>query len=476
MARAFASIAAGSGPRLHSTLMELLRLSKLGSSKTLPASAEVSKLTVLLAQQLRAESSTFRSTDVVLIVDACCRLKHCHPPLLEAAAALVLRGAPEYPPYALCHIPNGFARLRYHHKQLLDTIASIVTESSQTDLLSPVDIASLVYAYAKLQHTAGVMLEVCAQRLRACNLKVGAHNCATILNSYARLSECNPELFHAFSLAVLEESKECGRFDVHHVSVIMNAFAKCRIRKEEMMHSLGACLQGRVDSLSPQSVANVVHACAKLAVHVHQLLSELERRVVVEELGAYKLLELTMLTHGLSRLRCGGSEVYKRLFDELAKRGTWEPRDVALILDSMRGKQAFYHNALTRLLLRHLLENLCIYPVHSLTRAAWNLVELDALDAAGSAPPELLTLKDDETVSRCAMRLILERLQELQRLGPLTPAQRRDAQRLARAYHHKYELEYNLQPHHVKAFCRSLFDVPPSVVSSVTRPHRRWSA
>lgn len=468
MACTSVSITSASSRRLQGALLDLARLSKWVSSDPLSISADAPKLTAVLAQQLRAESSTFRSTDVVQIIGACCQLTQRHAPLLEAVAAHVMRGMPAYPLYALCNIPNGFARLTYRHQQLFDAIASFVTESPQADRLSPVDIASLVYAYAELRHSAGLMLEVCSQRLKACYLEVGGQNCATILNSYARLRECNPELFHVLSRAVLQTKSES--FEVHHISVIMNAFAKCRIRKTQLMHLLGSYLEGRTDSLSPQNVANIVHACAKVSVYIHRLFFELRRRVVVEDLGAYKLFELTMLTHGLAKLGCGGSNIFERLYDELANRRNWEPKDVAQILDAMRRKQVSYHKTLTPLLLHHLLQNLCNYPVLALTQAAWNVVELDVLDVAGSVPS---VAQSDENESMCTMRLILERMRELHSVGPLTPTERCQAQQLVRAFHQKYELEYNLQPHHIRAFCRSLFDVPTSVVSSVARPSRR---
>merc|ERR1719152_676506 len=85
-------------------------------------------------------------------------------------------------------------------------------------------------------------------------------------------------------------------------------------------------------------------------------------------------------------------------------------------------------------------------------------------------PPQLLPRTEDgETPAMCVMRLGLERMEQLSLREPLTPTQRCYVQQLIRAYHYKHELDFGLQPHHLKAFCRTLFDVPTSVTASVAR-------
>merc|ERR1711920_581106 len=117
-------------------------------------------------------------------------------------------------------------------------MARFLADPARADQLSPVDIASLVYAYAQLSHGAGSLLEACAERLQRCYQEVGGPNCAIILNSYAKLSECNPALFHTLSRSVIQTRPES--FEPHHISLLMNAFAKCKVRKPQMMQLLGS--------------------------------------------------------------------------------------------------------------------------------------------------------------------------------------------------------------------------------------------
>lgn len=239
------------------------------------------------------------------------------------------------------------------------------------------------------------------------------------------------------------------------------------------MQQLSSFLEGRVKQLSPQNIANLVNACAKLKVHNHRLFSELQKRAAVDNLGAFKLFELTMLVHGLAKLRYGGPELYERFFDEMVLRDNWESQAVAQVLDTMRRKQLHCHDTLIRLMLEHMLSNLGEYTVHPLTQAVYCVLELEALDLTESLPSGLLVMQEGETPSRCVMRLFLERLKKLHELVPLTPIQRLHAQHLDRTYRYRNEIEYNMQPHAVKAFCRSLYDVPASVAASLARPRRR---
>jgi len=457
---------------LHGALSDLARVAKYGaSSGELTVGGDLPRISTALVHRLRVEAASIRSSEVIRIIGACCRLEHSHPPLLDAAAAHVLRAMPSYPLYAICNIPNGFARLNYHHRPLFEAIAGWVAAVESSEQLSPVDVASLVYAFAELRHGSAALLEACAERLKACHTEVGGPNCAIILNSYARLSECNPELFHALLYSIVQTKPES--YEVHHITVIMNAFSKCRIQKPKEMQQVSSFLEGRVRQLSPQNMANLANACAKLKVHNQRLFSELQNRAAVDDLGAFKLFELTMFVHGLAKLRYGVPELYERFFDEMVVRYDWESQAVAQVLDTMRRKQLHCHDTLIRLMLEHMLKNLGEYNVHPLTQAVYCLLELDALDLTESIPSGLLVMEEGETSSRCVMRLFLERLKQLHELVPLTPIQRLHAQHLVRTYRYRNEIEYNMQPHAVKAFCRSLYDVPASVAASLARPRRR---
>mmetsp|Transcript_56420 Transcript_56420/g.108872 ORF Transcript_56420/g.108872 Transcript_56420/m.108872 type:complete len:319 (+) Transcript_56420:73-1029(+) len=293
---------------LQSALSDLARVAKYGaSSGELTVGGDLPKISTALVHRLRVEAATIRSSDVIRIIGACCRLEHNHPPLLDAAAAHVMRAMPSYPLYAICNIPNGFARLNYHHRQLFEAIADWVADADPTEQLSPVDVASLVYAYAELRHSSAALLEACAERLKVCHMEVGGPNCSIILNSYARLSECNPELFHALSRSILQTKPES--YEVHHITIIMNAFSKCRINRPKEMQQLSSFLEGRVEQLSPQNMANLVNACAKLKIHNHRLFSEMQKCLAVVDLRTFKLFELTMLVHGLAKLRYGGPDL-----------------------------------------------------------------------------------------------------------------------------------------------------------------------
>ena len=137
---------------------------------------------------LPEKPATFRSADMLQILGAACKASHRHPPLLDAVASHVLRGMRAYPLYALCNTVNLFARLEHHHQLLFSTAATFLAEPSRAAQLSSVDLACLVFAYAQCGHQAGHLLEACAVQLKRCHLEVGGPNCATILNSYARLS------------------------------------------------------------------------------------------------------------------------------------------------------------------------------------------------------------------------------------------------------------------------------------------------
>merc|ERR1712107_239975 len=142
--------------------------------------------------------------------------------------------------------------------------------------------------------------------------------------------------------------------------------------------------------------------------------------------------------------------------------------------DAMRRKQQHVDEPLILLLMRLFLERFGDYTVHQLTQATWCLVELDALELATKMPSDLLpTTGTEETPAMCVIRLAFERMEELSLQVPLTPTQRLYVQQLIRAYHYKHELDYGLQPHHIRAFCRTVFDVPISVTASAARPPRR---
>jgi len=422
--------------------------------------------------------TTFRAADVAQIAAAACRLNHRDPALMEAIAAHVLRGMVAYPLFALCNVANCFARLEYSHRGLMDAIAGFLAEPSRAEQLFTIDIASLVFAFGQLGHSGpatGALLETCAARLQQLHHEIGGPNCATILNSYARLSECNPELFKTLARSAIETRPES--FEVHHISVIMNAFAKCSVRRPQTMHLLGGFLEGRINELSPQNVANIANAFAKLDCYNHELFVSLQRRLVQEDLSAYKLYELAILTHSLAKLKFGGAATYSALFGEAALRTTdrWEPQSVAQLLDAMRRKHVHLHEPLAELLVERFLRDFRKYAVHPLTQTAWCLVELEVLDLAGRAPPEaaveggLPQRSEDEGAALWLMRAVLERMEEQNGERALTATQQKYVQQLIRDYHYKHEVDYGLLPQRTKAFCKSLFDVPSSVVASVAR-------
>mmetsp|Transcript_24947 Transcript_24947/g.45371 ORF Transcript_24947/g.45371 Transcript_24947/m.45371 type:complete len:360 (+) Transcript_24947:3-1082(+) len=347
-----------------------------------------------------------------------------------------------------------------------------LAEPARNAQLSPTDIACLVFAYAQLSHRAGAILEPCAQQLQRRYLEVSGPNSAIILNSYAKLGECNPELFSAIARSIIQTRPES--FEVHNVSLIMNAFAKCSIRKPQLMHLLANYLDGRVQLLSPQNVANIIHACAKLECYDYRLFTALQARLLAEDLSSYKLYELVNVSHGLAKLKSGGAKIYEALFSECERRpgDGWAPRSVAQMLDAMRRQRAYSREALTSLLLQRFFKDMENYAVHPLTQAAWCMIELDALELTSELPSELFPTQAGEAAAVCAMRLVLSRMEELAQRQPLTATQRCYVQQLVRAYHYKHEVDYGLQPHHIRLFCRSLFDVPTSVASSVARPRK----
>jgi len=253
--------------------------------------------------------------------------------------------------------------------------------------------------------------------------------------------------------------------------------------------------------MSPQNVANVANAFARLECYEHDLFYGIRERLLQEDLGKYKLYELANLTHSLAKLNCGGKLLYTTLFGEFLARlglepgqggavgvGTrqqseWEPRSVVQVLDAMRRKQAFIDEGLLLELMCLMLKAMQDYEVQQLTQGAWCLVELDALDLAWRVPLAFLpplTRYDaggigqgaEESPGRRVMRGVLERMEELNSSSAFTPTVLCYVQNLVRAYHYKNETDYNLQPQHVKAFCKSLFAVPTAVTSSVTRRRR----
>lgn len=438
--------------------------------------SEASRVSEALTQTLKAEWSSFGADDVARIAGVFGSLSHKHPPLLEAVAAHALRGLLVYPFYALCNIANSFARLNYHHRPLFDALAVHLAAPARASRLSPVDVASLVFAYAQLAHQAGALLEACATRLKTANTHVDGPNCAIILNSYARLRECDPELFSAMARAVVQT--EPGSFAVHNISVIMNAFAKCGMRKAHLMHLLAGYLDGRVGEMSPQNVVNVTNAFARLELYSPQLFFAIRGRLMSEDLGEYKLYELANLAHSIAKLSSGGLKIYRALFDELARRPRedWEPRSVAQVLDAMRraGRKhrGSFDDELILALMWAFVEHLPAYDVQGLTQSAWCLVELDALGLAAQVPQDLLEGEEDERPSQRFMRRILERMEELDKASPLTTTQKCFLQQMVRSYHYAHEVEYGLQPQHVKVFCKALFDVPTTVASAAMRRMR----
>ncbi|CAE7796569.1 unnamed protein product, partial [Symbiodinium sp. CCMP2592] len=249
--------------------------------------------------------------------------------------------------------------------------------------------------------------------------------------------------------------------------LVMNAFAKCLVRKSQTMHVLGDILASRTAELSPQNVTNIVHAFSRLSCYNVRLFQNLVTRVSSEDLKAYKLYELGVLCHNLAKLRSGGPTVYAAMFGELARRPAedWEPKAVAQVLDAMRRRSAFSHEQLLVLLFRCFFGNLDAYPVHPLTQASWCFVELDALNLAKDLCPDLPS--DESTQGfpegRFAMRRVFERLEDLNARNTFTPTQRCHVQQLIRAYRYRFELDYGLMPQKVKSFCKSQFDISNSV-------------
>lgn len=440
------------------------------SRQSSPSKDEAAAVCDTLARRLKTEIATFTATEAHQLSVVLAQFGLRNTLILDTLASHALRGMVSYSPYLLCGLANSFARNRYLHRPLMDAIAIHVANASDT--LSPVDIAVLVYGYADLAYNPrNNLLEVCAERLQKTYLEVGAPNCASIMNSYARLSECNPAVFHCLSRAIVHAQPET--FEVHNISIIMNSYAKCAVRKSQTMHLLGDYLVDRVDELSPQNVSNVVHAFSRLSCYNLPLFQNLVKRVASEDLTAYKLYELGVLCHNLAKLKSGGEKVYSAMFGELAKRPAevWEPKAVAQVLDAMRRRQMFSHPGLLVLLFQRFFSTLPSYSVHSLTQASWCLVELDALDCAEELHQEL---PPDEAPQgfpqgRYAMRRVFERLQELDSQEPFTPTQRCHVQTLIRAYRYRHELDHGLLPPKVKSFCKAQFDVSSSVVSAVAR-------
>jgi len=450
----FSQLRAHSGP-----VAELSRL-KSGTPKQI-----VARVSSEVAQQLSGQWATLTHEDILQIVGSLARLAHVHPPLLELVVKHVLRGTRSYPPYALCNVVNAFARLKYDHEVLMSTVASHFADSERAALLAPIDVSCLVFAYAELRKRRGDLLETLAERLSS--LDVSGPDCAIILNSYSRLDECNPNLFKALSRCVIRTQSE--NFDqLHQISLIMNAFAKCKVRKPQMMQILGRHLYSRVDELTPQNVTNIVNAFARLNCYDRKLFVLLQTKLVKEPLRGYKVLELANLVHGLAKLGSGGPKLYAALFAECESRLDWDPRSVAQVLDTLR-RRGLRHETLLLVLVNTLLRDLDTYEVHPLTQVLWCFVELDALELASRTT---LPASEDESAARCLMRLGLERMATLQTRQPLSPTQQCYVQQMVRAYHYRYEMDYNLQPHHVKEFCSTLFDLPTSVTSSIVRSSR----
>ncbi|CAE7352140.1 SPAC3H1.10, partial [Symbiodinium sp. CCMP2456] len=449
---------------LSRQLAELARDPVKDTSKKQDAAALCDRL----ARRLKAESSSFRAQDVIQLASSLQKLRQRNTLLLETMASHILRGMVSFPLFGLCNILNCFARLGYRNHQLMDGVASHTAD--RANKLSPIDIASLVFAFAELAHQPrNHLLEACAARLQDCYLEVSGPNSAIILNSYARLEECNPDLFKALSRSVVQT--EPRSFQVHHLSLVMNAFAKCLVRKSQTMHVLGDILASRTDELSPQNVTNIVHAFSRLSCYNVRLFQNLVTRVSSEDLKAYKLYELGVLCHNLAKLRSGGPTVYSAMFGELARRPAedWEPKAVAQVLDAMRRRSAFSHEQLLVLLFRCFFSNLDAYPVHPLTQASWCFVELDALNLAKDLCPDMPS--DESTQGfpegRFAMRRIFERLEDLNAHNTFTPTQRCHVQQLIRAYRYRFELDYGLMPQKVKSFCKSQFDISNSVAPAL---------
>lgn len=439
------------------------------------ASAEATEAARSLTKQFSTSWSSFRAGDVHRIVHLSAKIPHCYPPLLEAVAVHVLRGMLSYPLFAICNIVNGFARLQYRHHKLLEATSTYLSEAQRMEQLSTVDIGCLVYAYAELSYRAGMLLEACAGQVKRRYGELDAYNCAMLFNSFSRLGECDPELFRALARAAVQLRPES--FQTHHLGLILNACAKCSIRMPQPLYLVAGYLVDRVRQLSPVNVSQAVHACAKLELYDRRLFASLHQRLVEEDLSVYKQFELANVVHGFAKLRCGSARFYGTLYTALhGGSGSWDPRCVAQVLDAMRRMRQHRSEALLQRMLQLFLQELESHDVHGLTQCSNCLVDLDALDLLEKLPAGtagLLELQPEETAAVCAMRLVFERMETLERQMPFTAMQRCCAQNLVRSYHYKHELDYGMLPQHVRTFCRSLFDVPSTVASSVARRRPR---
>lgn len=461
--------------RARSVLDDLGKLysAALHQQRPPPPRQVVAKTATSVLELLRTEWSVFTSADIAKTAFLLARASHRDQPLLDAVATHLMRTLPSYSIYHVSNVLSSFGSLQHRHPKLFDSVANHLRVKERIDQCSANDLAVILSAYAQVGHSSAVLLEACTARLRHCK-EVELRQIAMILNCYAKLRECNPEVFHILSRKLLKLREEdiqgvWGPMEsARHISVIMNAFAKCQVRKPQTIHLLSEYLRPLVFDMTPQHVSMVANAFAKLELFHHQLLFALQGRLASEDLGTYKVYELAVVAHSLAKLRTGNKQMFFGIFEECAKRKDWDARSVAQVLDAMRRKEV-YHKELVRLLMRVFIENTAQHEVHSLTQTTWCFVEMDALGLANEMPAGLLPVAENESPSQCFMRLALDRLRELDQRTPMSPVQRCYVQELVKGYRYRHEVEFGLLPQHVKGFCKLIFDIPSSVVSSVVR-------
>lgn len=286
-----------------------VELSRVPRPTEVPKS-EVSKASQVLARLLHRNYSLFTSKDVAQLVSGCGRLAHKNIALLEAAAKHTMSRLQSYKPFALCNIVSAFARITHHHKQLFQLVADHVADPVRVSKLEDTDVANLVYAYGCVFHRPGKILETCAHHLKEKSTELSGANIAIILNAYARLDECDPELFDRLERQIMLVHPQ--NYEVRHLSVLLNAYAKCRIRKSRLTALLGQYLTSHVNQLDGHNMCNVVNAFAQLEYYNHPLFVLIKFRLAREDLAAYKLFELTNVAYGLAKMGVGGMRIDRK--------------------------------------------------------------------------------------------------------------------------------------------------------------------
>eukprot|EP00397_Hematodinium_sp_SG-2012_P048557 GEMP01055689.1.p1 GENE.GEMP01055689.1~~GEMP01055689.1.p1 ORF type:complete len:470 (+),score=81.72 GEMP01055689.1:25-1410(+) len=355
---------------LYKTLQALTKVPRWSASETKELKDVMAAIQHCFSQRTDCGAALVERYLQIFVAD---RRTRPPPDVLEAIAFYITKRAPSFPVYALSNVLNCFARLDYRPRAALFKTAAHDL-ALRTDEFSGIDIASLVYAFARLQIPSPELFRKCSERLLSLPGDMPVENAAIILNSYAKLGEKDTKLFDAIAQSVVLTNP--GNLQRHHIPLLYNAFAKIKLKRKDIIKTLNEKVIEHLPAYEARNVANVLHALATFELFDYRLMSKTEQ-LVLKDTWEFSLKELCNTAHAFAKLRHGNQPLFHWFFSRAQEIGAsnWDVQSVTQLLDTCRRRKLTNEPILDDLE-RWCQDNVDRHDVLSLTQSTWSLVEL----------------------------------------------------------------------------------------------------